>query len=239
MMRTIRISFFQMLTAIKGDFMLFAACLAPMAAGFFFKLGIPMIESLLCRWLQKSVCLAPYYSLIDLLFVLLAPVMFCFVTAMVILEERDDHITNYLFVTTLGIRGYLVSRIGLPALAGFGFTAVLLPFFSLTARSLPMTLLLAAGGALQGIIIALLIVAISANKLEGMAVTKLSTLMLLGAAIPYFIHSEAGYLLGFLPAFWMGKAVSETAPVFMVPALLTAFIWITLLQKIFVRKITS
>ena len=66
---------------------------------------------------------------------MLSPVMFCFVAAMVILEETDDHITGYLFITTLGRKGYLAARLGLPAVISFIITLVLLPIFRLTKLS--------------------------------------------------------------------------------------------------------
>lgn len=112
--------------------------------------------------------------------------MFCYAAAMVILEEVDDHIAGYLFVTVLGKEGYLLARLGIPAAAAFVFTVILLPFFRLHGSGISSIVCLAAGGALQGLILALLIAALSANKLEGMAVTKLSSLTVMGAAVPYF-----------------------------------------------------
>ncbi|MGN1164901.1 MAG: ABC transporter permease, partial [Lachnospiraceae bacterium] len=45
------------------------------------------------------------------------------------LEEHDDHIDSYLFVTGLGRKGYFVSRILLPAIIAFVITVALLPVF--------------------------------------------------------------------------------------------------------------
>lgn len=58
-------------------------------------------------------------------------------------------------------------------------------------------------------IIGLLIVRISSNKLEGMAVTKLASLMMLGAVTPYFVPAPFSFGFSFLPSFWMGKVVME------------------------------
>ena len=82
--------------------------------------------------------------------------MFCFVTAMIVLEEHDDHIENYLFITTLGRKGYLISRIFLPVVIAFIMTVILLPVFKLTALSAVEVLLLSGTGALQGIILSLI-----------------------------------------------------------------------------------
>ena len=47
---------------------------------------------------------------------MLAPAMFCFAAAMVVLEERDEGAwLPYLCITPLGRNGYLISRLGVPA----------------------------------------------------------------------------------------------------------------------------
>ena len=113
--------------------------------------------------------------------------MLCFIAAMVVLEEHDDHIDRYLLITGLGRSGYFISRMILPAILALVMTVILLPMFGLIKWSVVDILLLSLTGSLQGIVIALLIVTISSNKLEGMAVTKLSSLMMFGAVVPFFV----------------------------------------------------
>lgn len=157
--------------------------------------------------------------------------MFCFVSAMVSLEEADEGITDYLFVTPLGRNGYLTARLCIPAAAAFLVTAVLLPVFRLTPRPAMDMLLLAAGGALQGVIISLLILTFSTNKLEGMAVTKLSSLTIFGAAVPFFVRNSVQYILSPLPSFWIGKAVLESKSFYLLPAFILSALWICFLIK--------
>lgn len=64
---------------------------------------------------------------------MLPSTMFCFVSAMVSLEEADEKTAAYLFITPLRITGYLCARFGIPAVTAFFVTAVLLPVFKLTA----------------------------------------------------------------------------------------------------------
>lgn len=124
-----------MLLFVRRDMMLVVVCFAPVLAGVFFKFAIPCIERMLIDWTGAGALLAPYYGLCDLLFAMLTPVMFCFAAAMAMLEEHDDYIQQYLFITTLGRKGYLISRIGLPAAIALVVTVVLLPVFKLTALS--------------------------------------------------------------------------------------------------------
>lgn len=236
-MRAIHSGFLQMLAVMRRDLMLFAAALAPLLAGLFFRFGVPLLEAALTRWLGTSAVLSPYYKLADLLFSMLPPVLFCFVAAMVALEESDEHTAAYLFITPLGRPGYLAARFGVPAAIAFLATVILLPVFQLTALSPLAILALAANGTLQGVIVALLVLTLSSNKLEGMAVTKLASLILLGAAAPFFIQGNAQYLLAPLPSFWAGKALFENAPLFLLPAFPISFGWIFPLLKRYLRKL--
>ncbi len=230
-MRAVRLSFYQMLLSMRRDMMLFAACLVPILAGLLFRFGIPFLESALTDWFQVPAVLSPYYVLIDVSFAMLSPTMFCFVSAMVALEENDEKTAKYLFITPLGKLGYLTARFGIPSAAAFLVTAVLLPVFKLAPHTFSDIVLLAAGGTLQGIMIALLIVTISSNKLVGMAVTKLSVLVIFGVVVPFFIKGNVQYVLSPLPSFWIGKAMSENALFYMLPAFLLSLAWIFILLK--------
>lgn len=237
-MRAARISFMQLMLFVRRDMMLFASCAAPVLAGVFFRFAVPVMEQALVSWTGGTSVLAPYYGLFDLIFSMLAPTMFCFAAAMVVLEEHDDHIENYLFITTLGRKGYLISRIFLPAVTALIMTVVLLPVFKLTDLSAVEVFFLSITGALQGIIIALLIVTLSTNKLEGMAVAKMSTLTILGAFAPYFVRGGISYILSFLPSFWVGKTIYSHDLIFMLPAILLALLWIYILMKRFLQKLS-
>ena len=236
-MRAIRSSFFQMLTYMRRDMMLFAACLAPIFAGILFRIGIPFLEAALTSWFHVPKIISPYYALIDILFAMLSPAMFCFVAAMVALEEADEKTVMYLFVTPLGRNGYLVARFCIPAITAFLVTVALLPVFKLTSLCTVDIVLLAAGGALQGVIISLLILTLSSNKLEGMAVAKLSTLAIVGAAIPFFIKHSIQYAIFLLPSFWIGKTICENESLYILPAFVLSAMWIYFLLKRYLRKI--
>ncbi len=192
---------------------------------------IRIIEAVLTDGLHRTAIIAPYYGLVDILLAMLPPAMFCFVSAMVSLEEADEKTAAYLFITPLTKTGYLSARLGLPAVAAFFVTLILLPVFKLTALPSLTILLLTAGATLQGVIVALLILTISSNKLEGVAVAKLATLTVFGAAVPFFIQSNVQYAISPLPAFWIGKAILESRPVYMLPAFGLSIVWIFFFLK--------
>lgn len=228
-MRAIGLSFLHMLKLIRQDRMLLAAGLAPLLAGTAIRFAVPLAEGSLVRMTGAETVLVPYYALFDLFLASLTPVMFCFIAAMVMLEDRDDHIDRYLSATALGRNGYYISRIVLPALAAFAVTAILLPVFHLSPLSAGAILLLPLTGSLQGVIIGLLIVTVSSNKLESMAVTKLSSLLMLGAVIPYFVPAPFSFGFSFLPSFWMGTAMVEGSLLDLLPSIAAAGCWVSAL----------
>lgn len=235
-MKYIMNSFLQMLSSIRKDMMLFAACLAPVLAGLVFRFGIPQAEKRLCDFMGKTVVLTPYYELFDIALGILAPVMFCFVAAMVILEERDEKQVKYLIVTPLGKRGYLFSRFGIPFFISVLVTLILISIFKLTKLALWTMLFLSVFGAMLGMIVALMIVTLSSNKLEGMAVSKLATLTMIGFMVPYFIGDKVQYILAPLPSFWMGKVIYHGNPFFILPGIAMALVWIGVLMKRFMNS---
>ena len=101
--------------------------------------------------------------------------------------------------------------------------------FHLSPLSAGAILLLPLTGSLQGVIIGLLIVTVSSNKLEGMAVTKLSSLLMLGAVIPYFVPAPFSFGFSFLPSFWMGTAMVEGSLLDLLPSIAAAGLWVSAL----------
>lgn len=225
-----------MLKVVIQDKMLFAALISPVLAGIAIHFGVPFVEKMLIQVTGFSVVITPYYGLFDIFFASLTPEMFCFIAAMVVLEEHDDHIDRYFFITGLGRRGYFISRMILPAILALVMTVILLPRFELMKWSVVEILFLSLTGSLQEIVTSLLIATLSSNKLEGMAVTKLSSFMMFGAIVPFFVPEPLGYCAFFLPSFWMGKAVSEGKPIAMLLSVLVAVIWILIIKRKYGRK---
>lgn len=237
-MRTMFISFKQFLLQISRDSMLLVICLSPVITGIVFKFAVPISEKMLCDYLAKAVIFSPYYLLFDIFLAVVTPYMFCFASAMVILEEKDTNITNYLSVTPLGKSGYLLSRLGFPAAISAVFSVIMLLFFSLTDTGILAMVVLSILTAPIGIIISLLIVSLSANKVEGMAIAKLGGLIMLGVAIPFFITDARQYLGAFLPSFWVAKVIIEFSASNLLMSIVVIAVWICLLSKKFNKQIS-
>lgn len=236
-MKKLFVSFKQFVQQITKDLMLFVVCFAPIMVGFVIHFGIPLLEKFLTNQFNKQEILLPYYLLFDLALAIITPMLFCFVSAMIILGEIDDNISAYIAVTPLGKPGYLISRLGFPCVLSVFVTIIILSIFSLTQISLPMIILISILTAIFGLIISILVVSLSTNKVEGMAITKLSGLLMLGLPAPFFISSNIQYSLFFLPSFWITKLATSQNYIYSIPCLVVSAAWIVLLIKQFSRKL--
>ena len=131
-----------------------------------------------------------------------APSVTILILDMVILEERDTGVLNYLAVTPLGMKGYLLSRLVLiSAIASvYGFVVEL--FLRLSDLSFMQLLLGCVFSFFTGIWLVCLIAALASNKVEGLAFSKFSGFLILGPFAAFFIKDWVKYLAGILPTFW-------------------------------------
>ena len=235
-MKPIFRSFDMFIRQIWGDNMLIAVCVAPILAGCFFRFGIPYIELLLCDYFNKISILSNYYLLFDLFLSILTPYMFCFASSMVMLTEYDENMTSYMAVTPIGKKGYLISRLAFPAVISFFASVLLMLGFTLTRWSFSMILITCLLTCILSIAVSLIMFSFSHNRVEGMAVAKLSGLIMLGLPIPFFITSSVQYLFSLLPSFWIAKLCTENNYLLLLPALMSSVVWLWLLYKKFEKN---
>lgn len=235
-MKSVALSFSQMLRQMKNDPMLLVIAFVPVLIGLLFRIGIPLAEAQLTNYLALDYVIAPYYGLLDLLLILFTSTMFNLVVAMVVLEEADEGLISYLAITPLGKTGYLLSRFGLTGIISLAISLLLFTLFHLNGINIFMLFGLAIVGAAQGISAAMMIVTFSANKVEGMAAGKFTSLFALGALVPFFINGKIQCIFSVLPSFWLAKSIQENNCIYLEIALLVAFAWIMLLTKHFTRK---
>ena len=243
----------QMYQNAGKDKMTYVVLAAPMLCGLILYYGIEAAEMLLCGLLQKEEVLIPYMELFYLLMLSTPALMLSYVAIMIVLDELDEGTAKYLCVTPLGKWGYLFSRFGLAGGVSIPYTVLLGCLFPMAKISLVsiisivVILLIGIMFAGVGVIIALLVTVFSGNKVEGMAIMKLSGLLLIGMAIPYFAKGVVYYVGMVLPTFWIGeflKDVVENAAVDIgriavdiVSFVVFAGIWVAVCYKKFVGKL--
>lgn len=221
---------------IYRDSMLFALALAPLLAALFFRFVIPIAEQAMCSYFHRPTILSDYYLLFDLFLGILTPSMVCVAASMVMLDEYDQKMVSYLAVTPIGKKGYIFSRLWIPVMFSFIESLLFLCFFSLTRWTVTMLLPVCILFAFSSVITALLIFTYSRNRVEGMALSKLSGLIMAGLVVPFFIKSNAAYLFLPLPSFWIAKLCLDMNYLLIIPALFFSLVWLWFLYIQFNKK---
>lgn len=236
-MKTIFYMFKIMVKQISRDFMMVMLIVAPFLCGAFFKFGIPLLEKTVLLKIGYGQILVPYYELFSWLMAMICGMLFAFAGGLVILGELDDSIAKYVCVTPAGISGYLSSRILIPGvLSGIG-ALVVVPVFSLCSVGLIILIVMMISTVLSGIITALLVVAISSNKVEGMAVGKLSGLFGVFYFVPMLIKGNIKYAFSIFPMFHIGEwSLNGGVDKLIIAGILFA-VWIFVLYRLFVKKL--
>lgn len=130
------------------------------------------------------------------------------ITGFLMLEDRDEGTLLALDVTPAGKSGFLFYRVSITAALAIAITLYAWPLI-LPGAGVSVVVCVAFLVALNAIGFAVVLPAIARNKVEGLAVTKVTNLLALApllAAIP----SPLRYVAGALPTYWIGEVLSLT-----------------------------
>lgn len=227
---------------IYRDQMLLLLGTAPFLIGISLKLLIPVTNRLLIKYLSFSI--TPYYLPVDALTIIIGPMMIGIMVGLLMLDEREDGIFAYYNVTPAGGIAYLVSRLGLPFCYSLVTTLIVVSFAMLGNLSYILMFAPAILSSCNGILMAMLLVSIASNKVEGLAVSKLTGLIILGLPIAWFASSYLRFIGYILPTYWVTdmliQAEAGNTAGYMTDFLLgmlCLLVWIAGLYRIFSRKI--
>jgi fluoroquinolone transport system permease protein len=229
------------LKQITRDNMLVLMMIAPFLSGIAFKFGLPILDEILANKFGVGKILEPYFRTFDSLLVFLAPSLVCIVSSFLILDEFDDKVSSYIFVTPIGYGGYIFARLVIPSIFAFLLSLGILMVFNLTNIPLILALVLALIATLYAIATTLVVVSIAKNKVEGLAMVKLTGISFLGILVPAFIKGNIQYLFSMLPSFWLAKVSLEYGSKTFITTLLLGLIcsmfWIVVFYRTFKRKL--
>lgn len=227
----------QFFRQIWSDAMLAVLLFVPLLMGLAFRFGLPLLECFLCERFAKAALLAPYFPVFDLLLCTMTPIMFSAAGALVLLDERESGISRAYLVSPLGRQGYLASRIGLPTLLAVFYCVAIVQAFHLSPLGLGCVVLLSLCAGAVGLVVSLMLPALAQNRVEGMALSKLSGLVMLGLPAALLLPAPFKYIGAILPSFWMtelalGGSLWNAAPALAASALLAALFLRRFAQKV-------
>lgn len=221
---------------ISKDGMLLVLLPAPFLVGLIFKFVIPFANGILEDRLSFS--LLPWYGLVDGILACLNPMFMAMISAFLLLEERDEGIGAFYQITPAEGYPYLTARIGLPMLWAFVSTIIILILFNISALSISTILAVSIISTLTGIFLAMMVVSIAGNRVEGLALSKLMGISSLGLILVWFVPAPHCYFVSFLPSFWIGKLLMDGANLFsFILGLVLCFLWIAFFTRKFLSRI--
>lgn len=164
------------------------------------------------------------------------------VSGFLFLEDRDDGPLLALEVTPVGKQGFVAYRTGVTMTLAFVLTFVACQFI-LPDYSPAMHLLFAVLVALEAISLAIILPAIARNKVEGLALVKLTNM---AAILPLaaIIPSPLRYIGGIIPTYWLGELLGLAGTPTGLPlalivaiALATHIGWVVLLYRMLANRV--
>ena len=210
-----------------------------------FATALSLMPSLALHFFGEAMDAAAQRAMgIETISALLAPVALVlpatltgWVTGFLLLEDRDDGPLLAIDVTPLGKLGFVTYRVLVTALLTAAITAMAALLLALEGHILATVVMVAA----EAVIAASLLPALARNKVEGLALTKLTNIM---AVVPLLalIPSPWRLLAGVVPSYWLGElmlgagsAPSEAMTILIGAAVHAAWLWAAL--WLFSRKV--
>ncbi|SDZ16461.1 fluoroquinolone transport system permease protein [Evansella caseinilytica] len=173
---------------------------------------------------------------------LMTPLMIGMVTGFLLLDEMDDGIFSYMEITPLKKWGYLFYRVTLPSVIGFAVSLLMAGIFFAGepvrwgALSLSLALI-----SFIGPLITMYLAAFAKNKVEGMAYSKLISLLLLAPILSYLFDSRWTMAAYAIPVTWGAEAIYVAAagkmsaygmighwPILFAGGIIVTFLWLAL-----------
>lgn len=190
---------------IVRDKFLVYACIA-------FPVMIILISRIFVHWISEAYALEGIYPLFFMLLVIMIPLIFGFITAFLIIDERDEHLLTVLRVMPISRNSYLAYRMFFMSIFSFIFVLIFPALsgllegtqFSYT-QYVPVAVLLTLFTPFS----ALLVTTFANNKVQAFAIFKIGGTVFLVPLFAFFIADNLKYVFGFIPNFWTFMAMDS------------------------------
>lgn len=143
-----------------------------------------------------------YPSIASAALLLITPMLYGLVIGFLLLDQRDDQTLSALQITPLPVGHYLAYRLVAPTVLSYGMTVAAVLLAGLPNLHLLGLLLAGMVAALHTPLLALGLACFAANKVQGLALMKAGSVLLLAPLIGLLLKSNWRYLFGILPTYW-------------------------------------
>ncbi|WP_336249784.1 hypothetical protein [Stomatohabitans albus] len=150
---------------------------------------------------------------------------------LVMLDERDTGIAPYLCITPLGIRGYIITRIGIPVLCSIVFIFILIGLFNLSNPELLSLVVYALCAGAFGMNAALIVFTFAKNRIEGIAMTKIVNIFIFALPAGVLLSGYVSLPFLWIPTFWIGRYAMSLQLSDAAMSLLCSCLWTMVLSR--------
>jgi len=157
---------------------------------------------------------ADYHSLIMMGAAIQTAVMFGFITAFILLEEKDEQVLQVIRVLPISPFYFILYRMTFTFSVSWLGAFATIYYGGIAYPGLILTFLLSIQYGLAGPLIAVAIVTLAQNKIEGMAYFKSINLFLLLPLATFFIEGDIRYIFAITPPYWTYTLFIKEPPVF-------------------------
>ena len=193
---------------IRDRFLVYAAIAMP--------LMVIVISRIILHWiaptLKDTIPLAGNYSMIFMLFVTMIPLVYGFIVAFLILDERDEHLLTVLRVMPISRNSYLIYRMLFLSIFSFIVMLIFPPLSGLLENTqfsyiqyIPIALLFT----LLTPFSALMVSSFATNKVQAFAIFKISGTVFLIPLFIFLITDNLKYIFAPIPNFWAFITLKE------------------------------
>ena len=193
---------------IRDKFLVYAAIAMP--------LMVIIISRIILHWiaptLKDTIPLAGNYSMIFMLFVTMIPLVYGFIVAFLILDERDEHLLTVLRVMPISRNSYLIYRMLFLSIFSFIVMLIFPPLSGLlenTQFSYMQYIPIAVLFTLLTPFSALMVSSFATNKVQAFAIFKISGTVFLIPLFIFLITDNLKYIFAPIPNFWAFITLKE------------------------------
>lgn len=209
-------------------------------------LVLPVLLFALILWLVPYLVseydfLVPYLPLFLVIAVIENTQMFCFISSMVLIDEKESEVAKVYGIVPLTKFEYLVSRFLIPYFFTVLLNVILFlvqPFFSISLGDNLLISLLAA------LVVPVYVMGINAmvqNRMQGMVYIKAFNMLVLLPVAAFFVPENIKHFFGILPTHWIFQSIemlAQDAPIWFMAGMgflfFAALLWYT--AGLFIRR---
>ncbi|HUS99045.1 MAG TPA: ABC transporter permease [Candidatus Thermoplasmatota archaeon] len=174
----------------------------------------PIVLVILCRlilpWISDNVYdLTGYYTLLFMMFTIFFPMIFGFIIAFLIMDERDENLLTVLRVMPISRTSYLLYRMFLIVCLCFIFVFLFPALSGLIDISFIDYLPIAVLFSIFAPVLALIVNNLASNKIQAFAIFKMLGSVFFLPLFSLFIAEDWKYILGIIPNFWTFMALDK------------------------------